>query len=122
MLGGEQLRIAVPSKGRLRDNAIEILKGAGLRFRLTGRRLFSICTETETRIIFSNVQDIPVLVAEGVVDLGITGSDQVLEKRVDVIEWAGNLEIHVYPAGSLAGLGLKLVKDGQGGDGCLLPL
>ena len=27
-----------------------------------------------------------MLVAEGVVDLGITGSDQVLEKRVDVVE------------------------------------
>lgn len=86
MLGSERLRIAVPSKGRLRDNAIEILKGAGLRFRLSGRRLFSVCSDTETRIIFSNVQDIPVLVAEGVVDLGITGSDQVAEKRVDVVE------------------------------------
>jgi ATP phosphoribosyltransferase len=86
MLGSEQLRIAVPSKGRLRDSAVEILKGAGLQFRLSGRRLFSVCSETETRIIFSNVQDIPVLVAEGVVDLGITGSDQVREKRVEVIE------------------------------------
>ncbi len=86
MLGSERLRIAVPSKGRLRDHAIEILQGAGLRFRLSGRRLFSVCSDTETRIIFSNVQDIPVLVAEGVVDLGITGSDQVAEKRVSVIE------------------------------------
>jgi ATP phosphoribosyltransferase len=86
VLGTERLRIAVPSKGRMQDSAIEILKGAGLHFRLSGRRLFSICSETETRIIFSNVGDIPVLVAEGVVDLGITGSDQVLEKRVDVIE------------------------------------
>lgn len=29
-------------------------------------------------------------------------------KKVDVIEWEGNLEIHVSPAGSLKGLGLKL--------------
>lgn len=29
-------------------------------------------------------------------------------KRVDVIEWEGNLEIHVYPKGSLKGLGMKL--------------
>lgn len=29
-------------------------------------------------------------------------------KTVNVIEWEGNLEVHVYPAGSLAGLGLKL--------------
>lgn len=31
-------------------------------------------------------------------------------KKVDVIEWEGNLEIHVYPKGSVAGLGLKLDK------------
>ncbi len=31
-------------------------------------------------------------------------------KKVDVIEWEGNLEIHVYPGGSLKGLGLKLDK------------
>jgi hypothetical protein len=29
-------------------------------------------------------------------------------KRVDVIEWEGNLEIHVYPKGSLQGLSAKL--------------
>src|SRR5438045_1130880 len=31
-------------------------------------------------------------------------------KKVQVIEWEGNLEIHVYPAGGLAGLALKLDK------------
>jgi hypothetical protein len=31
-------------------------------------------------------------------------------KTVNVIEWEGNLEIHVTPAGSLAGLALKLDK------------
>jgi hypothetical protein len=29
-------------------------------------------------------------------------------KRVDVVEWEENLEIHVYPQGSLKGLGLKI--------------
>ena len=29
-------------------------------------------------------------------------------KKVEVIEWEGNLEIHVYPKGSLKGLSLKL--------------
>jgi ATP phosphoribosyltransferase len=82
----EKLRIAVPSKGRLQDAALELLRRAGLRFRVSGRRLFADCRDTETRIIFSNAGDIPVLVAEGVVDLGITGSDQVAEKSADVIE------------------------------------
>ncbi|MEN9723662.1 MAG: hypothetical protein RJB38_1648 [Pseudomonadota bacterium] len=29
-------------------------------------------------------------------------------KKVDVIEWEGNLEIHVYPAGSVQGLAFKI--------------
>ncbi len=86
MIPDERLRIAVPSKGRLREAALSTLERAGLRFKISGRRLFSVCSDTGTRIIFTNTADIPVLVAEGVVDLGITGSDQVLEKRVDVVE------------------------------------
>ena len=86
MIPDERLRIAVPSKGRLRDAALSMLERAGLQFRISGRRLFSVCADTGTRIIFTNTADIPILVAEGVVDLGITGSDQVLEKGVQVIE------------------------------------
>lgn len=86
MLPNERLRIAIPSKGRLRDAAISMLERAGLHFRVSGRRLFSVCSDTGIRIIFTNAADIPVLVSEGVVDLGITGSDQVLEKGVKVVE------------------------------------
>lgn len=86
MIPDETLRIAVPSKGRLRDPSLELLERAGLRFRVSGRRLFSVCSDTGSRIIFTNAADIPVLVAEGVVDLGITGSDQVLEKNAQVVE------------------------------------
>ena len=86
MLPDERLRIAVPSKGRLRDPALEMLERAGLRFRVSGRRLFAVCSDTGARIIFTNAADIPVLVSEGVVDLGITGSDQVQEKGVEVVE------------------------------------
>ncbi|MCA9511201.1 MAG: ATP phosphoribosyltransferase [Myxococcota bacterium] len=84
MLTTEGLRIAVPSKGRLQEASIELLQRAGLRFRISGRRLFAVCSDTDTRIIFCNTGDVPVLVAEGVVDLGITGSDQVEEKGVAV--------------------------------------
>jgi len=86
MLPDERLRIAVPSKGRLREAALSTLERAGLHFRVSGRRLFAVCSDTGIRIIFTNTADIPVLVSEGVVDLGITGSDQVLEKGVSVLE------------------------------------
>jgi len=86
MLGRDELRIAIPSKGRLREDAESILQEAGLRFRVSGRRLAAACQDTGARIIFTNTADVPGLVAEGVVDLGITGSDQVAEKGVDVVE------------------------------------
>ncbi|MCP4005488.1 MAG: ATP phosphoribosyltransferase [bacterium] len=86
MLSEDGLRIAIPSKGRLREPSLNLLRRAGLEFRLSERRLFAVCNDTQTRLIFCNTQDIPLLVAEGVVDLGVTGSDQVAEKEVDVIE------------------------------------
>jgi ATP phosphoribosyltransferase len=81
------LRIAVPSKGRLRDRSVELLVHAGLRVRPEGRRLHSVCSETGIAVIFAHTQDIPGLVTEGAVDLGITGSDVVLEKGAAVEEW-----------------------------------
>ena len=34
-------------------------------------------------------------------------------KKVDVIEWEGNLEIHVYPKGALKSLGMKIDHDSK---------
>jgi hypothetical protein len=34
-------------------------------------------------------------------------------KKVDVIEWEGNLELHIYPKKSLAGLGLKIDRENK---------
>ena len=81
----QRLQIAVPSKGRLQEGAVELLQASGLRFRISGRRLFADCSESGIRIIFCNTADIPVLVDRGVVDLGITGSDQVEEKGTDTV-------------------------------------
>jgi len=81
------LRIAIPSKGRLRDRSVELLARAGLHMRAESRRLHSVCPETGIAVIFAHTQDIPGLVSEGAVELGITGSDVVLEKGVTVDEW-----------------------------------
>jgi ATP phosphoribosyltransferase len=86
MLGTETLRIAIPSKGRLQAPAIDLLRRAGIRASVDGRRLFSVCPDTGAAVILSNTLDIPVLVSQGIVDLGISGSDQVAEKGVSVIE------------------------------------
>jgi ATP phosphoribosyltransferase len=76
-----ELKIAIPSKGRLNEQAIDILKKSGLKFNISGRQLFASCSRTGVLIIFSHAQDIPTLVEKGVVDMGITGSDLVIEKK-----------------------------------------
>jgi ATP phosphoribosyltransferase len=79
------LRIGVPSKGRLEEVASEILRQAGLSFRRQERTLFARCREMPVEVTFLRTQDIPVLCAEGAIDLGITGSDLVAESGVEVV-------------------------------------
>lgn len=79
------LRIGVPSKGRLSELAGELLKQAGLSFRRQDRSLFARVSEMPVDITFLRTDDIPVLCAEGAIDMGITGSDLIAEAGVDVI-------------------------------------
>ncbi len=78
------LRIGMPSKGRLSELAADLLKQAGLNFRRQDRSLFARVREVPVDITFLRTDDIPVLCAEGAIDMGITGSDIVLESQVDV--------------------------------------
>jgi len=82
----ENLRIGVPSKGRLAEIAAELLKDAGLSFRRQDRSLFARCREMPIDVTFLRTEDIPVLCAEGAIDMGITGSDLVAESLAEVRE------------------------------------
>ncbi|MEZ6104327.1 MAG: ATP phosphoribosyltransferase [Pirellulaceae bacterium] len=73
------MRIGVPSKGRLADLATDLLRQAGLSFRRQDRSLFARVREMDVDITFLRTDDIPVLCAEGAIDMGITGSDLVAE-------------------------------------------
>ena len=78
------LRMGVPSKGRLADVAGELLKEAGLSFRRQERSLFARCRELPLDITFLRTEDIPVLCAEGAIDMGITGGDLLAESGVQL--------------------------------------
>ena len=80
----ESLRIGVPSKGRLSERAEDLLKQAGLRFNRPARSLFAKVRDKPVEITFLRTDDIPVLCAEGAIDMGITGSDLVAESMADV--------------------------------------
>ncbi len=82
-----RIKFAIPSKGRLMEPTIELLKKAGFKFRAQGRNLYATCTIYDIVFIFIRADDIPVLVQNGVVDLGITGNDLIAERRAsDVIQ------------------------------------
>lgn len=75
----QNLRIGLPSKGRLSDIAGDLLKQAGLSFRRQNRGLFARVSGLPVELIFLRTDDIPTLCAEGAIDMGITGSDLLEE-------------------------------------------
>ncbi|PQO42392.1 ATP phosphoribosyltransferase [Blastopirellula marina] len=80
----QNFRIGIPSKGRLAEVATELLGEAGLKFRRQDRSLFARVRDMPIDITFLRTDDIPVLCAEGAIDMGITGSDLVEEAEVEI--------------------------------------
>ena len=78
------LRIGLPSKGRLSELATGLLNQAGLHFRRQNRGLFARVSGLPIDLIFLRTDDIPTLCAEGAIDMGVTGSDLVEEAEADV--------------------------------------
>lgn len=86
LLDDKKIKFALPSKGRISEPSIDLLRRAGYSFRTQGRNLYASCTNAEIIFIFVRADDIPVLVESGAVDIGITGSDLIIEHNVDVVE------------------------------------
>jgi ATP phosphoribosyltransferase len=73
------LRLAVPNKGRLEAPAIELLRSAGLEFELSERRLSAGVRNADVELLFVRTEDVAEYVADGLVELGLTGADLVAE-------------------------------------------
>jgi ATP phosphoribosyltransferase len=78
------LRIALPNKGRLSDDARDLFNQAGLDVRATGDRALSASLGGEFEAIFVRAQDVPEFVADGAADAGITGFDLASEAERDL--------------------------------------
>ncbi|MCC6770901.1 MAG: ATP phosphoribosyltransferase [Gemmatimonadaceae bacterium] len=75
------LRIALPNKGRLAEEARELFKDAGLEVRAQGARSLTASLGGEFEALFVRAQDIPEFVADGAADAGVTGWDLVCESE-----------------------------------------
>ncbi len=74
------LRLAIPNKGRLSDDAVAVLRRAGIRLESSSeRQLQATALDGRLQILFVRASDIPGFIANGAVDCGITGSDVVAE-------------------------------------------
>ncbi|MGA9775572.1 MAG: ATP phosphoribosyltransferase [Candidatus Dormiibacterota bacterium] len=75
----ERVRLAVPSKGRLSAPALTLVREAGLEVDEDDRRLFAPCRNFPLDVLFVRAEDIPEYTQDGVVDLGVTGTNLVEE-------------------------------------------
>jgi ATP phosphoribosyltransferase len=78
------LRIALPNKGRLSEDARDLFNQAGLEVRVSGDRALSASLGGEFEAIFVRAQDVPEFVADGAADAGITGFDIASESERDL--------------------------------------
>lgn len=81
------LRIALPNKGRLSQEARELFTDAGLEIRAAGPRALTASLGGEFQALFVRAQDIPEFVADGAADAGVTGFDLIQEsgRAVDML-------------------------------------
>ena len=80
------LKIAIPNKGRLSEDARELFTDAGLEVRSAGERALTASLGGEFEALFVRAQDIPEFVADGAADAGVTGLDLVRESGRDLDE------------------------------------
>jgi ATP phosphoribosyltransferase len=83
-----RLLVAVPSKGRMAQPALELLEAAGLSFEAGERALHVPCENAPVDLLLVRPHDIPEYVQDGVVHVGITGANLVVEAAADVVRLA----------------------------------
>lgn len=79
-----RLRLAIPNKGRMQQPSLQLLHDAGLRFEDSTRALTAKVDGFPLDILFVRTDDIVEFVADGVADLGITGTNLLIESGADL--------------------------------------
>jgi ATP phosphoribosyltransferase len=86
------ITLAIPSKGRLRDQALELMARTGLTVSVLEDRRYHARVEghDEIEILLLSASEIAAEIGRGSVDAGITGEDVLRENLAD---WADRAEI-----------------------------
>jgi len=80
-----KLKLGLPS-GSLQDSTFDLLERAGYKIRLSSRSYIPTINDPEMDGLMFRAQEMAQYVARGVVDIGLTGKDWILENDADVVE------------------------------------
>ncbi len=111
------VRLGVPNKGRLNERTIDLLSKAGIDLgEDIGRRLYIKSRNQDIEVVFVRAQDVPVFIAEGAIDMGITGIDEVAESGRDLVNALnlcfGYCHLAVAVPESSEAFDVSMLKDG----------
>jgi ATP phosphoribosyltransferase len=79
------LKLGIP-KGSLQDSTIKLFKKAGFNISVSSRSYFPSIDDKDIEVILIRAQEIARYVDEGVIDVGLTGKDWIVEANADVVE------------------------------------
>lgn len=77
------LKLGIP-KGSLENATIELFKKAGWRISITSRNYFPSIDDTEISCALVRAQEMARYIESGVLDVGLTGLDWILENNADL--------------------------------------
>jgi ATP phosphoribosyltransferase len=80
-----KLKLGLPS-GSLKESTLTLMGRAGYRVRLASRSYVPTIDDPELEGMMFRAQEIAQFVERGVVDVGLTGKDWILEHNADVVE------------------------------------
>ncbi len=79
------IKVALPNKGQLFEPTMDLLAACGYKVSKSLRSLSTLDSENDVEFFFLRPGDIPLYVANGILDAGVTGMDFVAEKGVTPI-------------------------------------
>ncbi len=79
----QRIRVAIQKKGRLGAESRELLKRCGIEFSMIGERLIVHADNLPIDLLLVRDDDIPGLVMDGLVDLGIIGENELREVSLE---------------------------------------
>ena len=74
-----RFRLALPSKGRLHEPALDLVRAAGFELEGNGRALYAHCSQWDVEVLFARAEDMPAWAVDGAVEAAVAGRDQVAE-------------------------------------------